>query len=211
MKVCEIFSGIQGESTYAGVPCAFVRMTGCNLRCTYCDTVYAYEEGAELTIEEVMGKIETIGLKTVEITGGEPLLQKDVLLLAEKLLDKGRRVLIETNGSQDIRGVDTRAVIILDIKTPGSGMADRVMLSNLPSLKPEDEVKFVITCRDDYEWAKTFIREHSLGGRCTILLSPAFGMLDPAVLSKWMLEDRLEARLNLQLHKYIYGPDARGV
>ncbi len=211
MKVCEIFSSIQGESTYAGVPCAFIRMTGCNLRCSYCDTVYAYEEGTELTVGEVMEKIEAIGLKTVEITGGEPLLQKDVHLLAGKLLDKGYRVLIETNGSQDIRGIDERAVIILDIKTPGSGMADRAMLSNLPLLKPEDEVKFVLTGRNDYEWAKTFIREHSLTGRCTILLSPAFGMLDPAELSKWMREDRLEVRLNLQLHKYIYGPDARGV
>jgi len=211
MKVCEIFSSIQGESTYAGMPCVFVRMTGCNLRCSYCDTVYAYEEGTELTGEEIMDKIQAIGLKTVEITGGEPLLQKDVPPLAKKLLDREYRVLIETNGSQDIHGIDERAVIILDIKTPGSGMADKVMLSNLPLLKPQDEVKFVITHRNDYEWAKIFVREHSLMGRCTILFSPAFGMLDPRHLSKWILEDRLEVRLNLQLHKYIYGPDVRGV
>ncbi|MCL4475025.1 MAG: radical SAM protein [Nitrospirae bacterium] len=211
MKVCEIFSSIQGESTYAGMPCVFVRMTGCNLRCSYCDTVYAYEEGTELTGEEIMDKIQAIGLKTVEITGGEPLLQKDVPPLTKKLLDREYRVLIETNGSQDIHGIDERAVIILDIKTPGSGMADKVMLSNLPLLKPQDEVKFVITHRNDYEWAKIFVREHSLMGRCTILFSPAFGMLDPRHLSKWILEDRLEVRLNLQLHKYIYGPDVRGV
>lgn len=210
MKVCEIFSSIQGESTYAGVPCTFIRMTGCNLRCSYCDTVYAYEEGTELTGDEIIEKVLAIGLKTVEITGGEPLLQEDVPLLAKKLLDKKYRVLIETNGSQDIRGVDKRAVMILDIKTPGSGMAEHVMPSNLPLLKPEDEVKFVITNRNDYEWAKIFVREHSLAGRCTILFSPAFGMLDPRHLSKWILEDRLEVRLNLQLHKYIYGPDMRG-
>lgn len=209
MKVCEIFSSIQGESTYAGVPCTFVRMTGCNLRCSYCDTVYAYEEGTELTEEEIMDKIQAIGLKTVEMTGGEPLLQEGVASLVKKLLDKGHRVLIETNGSQDIGGIDRRAVIILDIKTPGSGMSDKVMLSNLTLLKPEDEVKFVIAGRDDYEWAKNFIREHSVMGRCAILFSPAFGMLDPQDLSKWILKDRLEVRLNLQLHKYIYGPDVR--
>jgi len=211
MKVCEIFSSIQGESTFAGVPCTFLRMTGCNLRCSYCDTVYAYEEGAELTEDEIIEKVQAIGLKTVEITGGEPLLQEDVPLLAKKLLEKGYRVLIETNGSQDIRRIDNRAVIILDIKTPGSGMADKIMFSNIPLLKPEDEVKFVITGRSDYEWVKAFIRAHSLTGRCTILVSPAFGMLDPRELSKWILEDRLEVRLNLPLHKYIYGPDVRGV
>lgn len=209
MKVCEIFSSIQGESTYAGVPCTFVRMTGCNLRCSYCDTVYAYEEGTELTEEEIMDKIQAIGLKTVEMTGGEPLLQEGVASLVKKLLDKGHRVLIETNGSQDIEGIDRRAVIILDIKTPGSGMSDKVMLSNLTLLKPEDEVKFVIAGRNDYEWAKNFIREHSVMGRCAILFSPAFGMLDPQDLSKWILKDRLEVRLNLQLHKYIYGPHVR--
>ncbi len=209
MKVCEIFSSIQGESTYAGVPCTFVRMTGCNLRCSYCDTVYAYEEGTELTEEEIMDKIQAVGLKTVEITGGEPLLQEGVASLVKKLLDKGHRVLIETNGSQDIEGIDRRAVIILDIKTPGSGMSDEVMLSNLTLLKLEDEVKFVIAGRDDYEWAKNFIREHSVMGRCAILFSPAFGMLDPQDLSKWILKDRLEVRLNLQLHKYIYGPHVR--
>jgi 7-carboxy-7-deazaguanine synthase len=211
MKVCEIFPGIQGESTYAGIPCTFIRLTGCNLRCSYCDTVYAYEEGSELTEDEIMDKIQAAGLKTVEVTGGEPLLQEGVNSLVKRLLDEEYRVLIETNGSQDIRGIDERAVIILDVKTPGSGMSESAMLSNLPLLKPEDEVKFVITGRDDYEWAKNFIREHSLAGRCTILCSPAFGMLDPQQLAKWILEDRLEVRLNIQLHKYIYGPETRGV
>jgi 7-carboxy-7-deazaguanine synthase len=211
MKVCEIFSSIQGESTFAGVPCTFIRLTGCNLRCSYCDTVYAYEEGTELPEEEVMNKIQAIGIKTVEITGGEPLLQEDVAPLTKRLLDSGYRVLIETNGTQDIRDIDKRASIILDIKTPGSGMMDKEMLSNLPLLKRGDEVKFVITGRDDYEWAKRFVSHHSLTGRCTILFSPAFGILDPRDLSKWILQDRLDVRLNLPLHKYIYGPDMRGV
>jgi 7-carboxy-7-deazaguanine synthase len=211
MKVCEIFTSIQGESTFAGVPCTFIRMTGCNLRCSYCDTRYAYEEGTELTEEEIVEKIQAIGLKMVEITGGEPLLQGGVASLVKNLLDRGHGVLIETNGSQDIRGLDRRAVIILDIKTPGSGMSSKVKLSNLPLLKPEDETKFVIADRRDYEWSRNFIREHSLAGRCKVLFSPAFGILAPQDLSRWIMEDRLDVRLNLQLHKYIYGPDARAV
>lgn len=211
MKVCEIFTSIQGESTFAGVPCTFIRMTGCNLRCSYCDTRYAYEEGTELTEEEIVEKIQAIGLKMVEITGGEPLLQGGVASLVKNLLDRGHGVLIETNGSQDIRGLDRRAVIILDIKTPGSGMSSKVKLSNLPLLKPEDETKFVIADRQDYEWSRNFVREHSLAGRCKVLFSPAFGILAPQDLSRWIMEDRLDVRLNLQLHKYIYGPDARAV
>lgn len=211
MKVCEIFTAIQGESTYAGVPCVFVRMTGCNLRCSYCDSVYAYEDGTDLTDDEIAARIVETGLKTVEITGGEPLLQRDLPAFVRRLLDLGYRVLIETNGSRDIQEIDRRAVIILDIKTPGSGMSEKLMLSNLSRLKPGDEVKFVLTDRKDYEWAKDFIRKYELAGRCEILFSPAFGMLDPQSLSGWIVNDRLEVRLNLQLHKYIYGPDVRGV
>jgi len=211
MKVCEIFTSIQGESTFAGVPCTFIRMSGCNMRCLYCDTVYAYEEGDELTEEEILDKVREAGLATVEITGGEPLLQPAVCLLVKNLLDLGYRVLIETNGSQDIEGLDRRAVIILDIKTPGSGMSGRARLSNLFLLKPEDEVKFVMTDRNDYEWSRSFLREHSLERVCKILFSPAFGMLDPRDLATWILEDKLEVRLNLQLHKYIHGPETRAV
>ena len=211
MKVCEIFASIQGESSYAGVPCTFVRMSGCNLRCSYCDTVYAYEEGTELTEDEITGKVHAMGLRTVEITGGEPLLQAGVLPLTKRLLDHGFRVLIETNGSQDIRHVDRRAVLIPDVKTPGSGMANTFLMSNLGLLRPVDELKFVITGREDYEWSRNFAKEHSLTGKCILLFSPAFGILDARDLSKWMIDDRLEARLNLQLHKYIYGPDVRGV
>ena len=211
MKVCEIFASIQGESSYAGVPCTFVRMSGCNLRCFYCDTVYAHEEGTELTEDEITAKVHAIGLRTVEITGGEPLLQAGVLSLTKRLLDHEFRVLIETNGSQDIRQVDQRAVLIPDVKTPGSGMANTILMSNLSLLRPVDELKFVITGREDYEWSRNFVKDHSLTGRCTLLFSPAFGMLHPRELSRWIIEERLEVRLNLQLHKYIYGPDVREV
>ncbi len=209
VKVCEIFTSIQGESSYAGVPCVFIRTTGCNLRCSYCDTIYAYDEGTELSEDEIIDKINSIDLKTVEITGGEPLLQEGVFPIVKRLLDGGYNVLIETNGSQDIRDIDKRAIIILDVKAPGSGMPDTLKLSNLSILKPGDEVKFVITNRVDYEWAKNFIEEHSLAGKCKILFSPAFGIMDPKDLAILILHDKLDVRLNLQLHKYIYGPDVR--
>lgn len=211
MKVCEIFASIQGESSYAGVPCTFVRMSGCNLRCSYCDTAYAYEGGTELAEDEIIGKVHSMGLKTVEITGGEPLLQSGVIPLTKRLLDLGFRVLMETNGSQDIRQVDRRAVLIPDVKTPGSGMANTFLMSNLDHLSPVDELKFVITGRKDYEWSRNFVKEHSLTGKCTLLFSPAFDMLNPRDLSRWILEERVDVRLNLQLHKYIYGPNMRGV
>lgn len=211
MKVCEIFAGIQGESSYAGLPCIFVRMTGCNLRCEYCDTTYAYEEGIEMSENEILESVKSYGIKLVEITGGEPLLQKDTIKLIEKLLDVGFIVLIETNGSISIKDVDDRAVIIMDIKTPKSGMFDRMDLLNLKHLRSKDEVKFVIADRQDYEWAKEFIKDYGLKDICKVLLSPAYGILPPADLSRWILEDKLPARLNLQIHKYIYGPETRGV
>ncbi len=211
MRVCEIFTSIQGESTYAGALCTFIRMTGCNLRCSYCDTTYAYEEGIELSEDEIINRVKTAGINLVEITGGEPLLQKDALQLSRRLLDAGYKVLIETNGSQDISQIDHRAVIILDIKTPGSGMSDKNLLPNIDHLKPTDEIKFVITGRNDYVWAKAFIEKTSISGKCTILFSPSFGAIDPKYIAAWIIEDRLEVRLNLQLHNYLYGPDRRGV
>lgn len=210
MKICEIFTSIQGESSRAGTPCTFIRLTGCNLRCSYCDTAYAYEDGREMTEDEILNEAGSAGIKTIEITGGEPLLQEDTLHLIKRLLDEDYAVLVETNGSQDISGIDKRAVVILDIKTPGSGMSGKIKLSNLAYLKPDDEMKFVICSREDYDWSKGFIHEHSLTGKCIILFSPAFGKMDPAELSSWMLRDRLDVRLNLQIHKYIYHPDARG-
>lgn len=202
MKVCEIFSSIQGESSYAGLPCTFIRLSGCNLRCSYCDTTYAYDEGFEMTVEQVMDAVRGSGIPLVEITGGEPLLQKEVFDLIDKLIKEGYRVLIETNGSVDIGDVNKEAIIIMDIKTPGSGMSKEFMPSNLSLLKSVDEIKFVICNRRDYEWAREFINTHSLKGQ--ILFSPASGMLDPEELSRWIIEDRLNVRLNLQIHKYIF-------
>lgn len=211
MKVCEIFLGIQGESSYAGIPFVFVRLSGCNLRCLYCDTPYAYEDGIEMSVNEVFEKVSSFGIKFVEITGGEPLLQKESLLLIKRLLDKNYNVLVETNGSVSIKDVDSRAIIIMDIKTPKSGVFDKMNLDNLKYLKDVDEIKFVLTDREDYEWTKNFIYEYELINKCNILLSPVYGVLSPEKLAGWILEDRLSVRLNLQIHKYIYGPDKRGV
>jgi 7-carboxy-7-deazaguanine synthase len=210
MKVCEIFTSIQGESSYAGKPCTFVRMTGCNLRCSYCDTQYAYEQGKDHSENMIINKVKNAGIQLVEITGGEPLLQEGTRSLIERLADEGYDILVETNGSQSIKDIDRRAVIILDIKTPGSGMAQEMDFSNIDYVKQNDEIKFVITNRSDYEWTKVIMAQYGLAVKNQILLSPAYGFLDPQELIRWMLEDRINARLNLQLHKYIFGPDARG-
>ena len=211
MKICEIFTSIQGESSFAGIPCTFVRLTGCNLRCSYCDTTYAYEEGYELSGEDVIRKVRNAGLNLVEITGGEPLLQEEVCQVIPKLIEEGRTVLIETNGSLRIKGIDRRAFIILDMKTPGSGMNDKMDFSNLDVIGKHDEVKFVITNRDDYEWTKDTIRTFNLIQKCNLLISPAFGFVRPDDLARWMIGDKLPARLNPQLHKYIFGSEQRGV
>jgi len=211
MIVCEIFASIQGESTYAGLPCTFVRMTGCNLRCKYCDTTYAYDEGSEMTADEIIHAVRCYGLNLVEITGGEPLLQRDAGSLISRLLDSNFKVLIETNGSVDIGGVDRRATIIMDVKTPGSGMSDSVRIENLALLKKSDELKFVITDEVDYDWARAMVRQFKLSEKCTILFSPIYGKISPSGLSTWIIADKLPVRMNLQLHKYIFGPDRRGV
>lgn len=212
MKICELFISIQGEASYAGLPCTFLRLTGCNLRCSYCDTRYAFEEGSEMRVDEIMAYVRTAGVPLVEVTGGEPLLQGlELLTLVSRLLDAGYTVLIETNGSFSIRDIDRRAVIILDVKTPGSGMEGSNDLSNFPYLKPVDEVKFVICSRDDYVWARDMVGAHALTALCTVLFSPASGMVDARKLSEWIIEDRLRVRLNLQMHKYIFGINERGV
>lgn len=207
MKVCEIFTSIQGESSYTGMPCTFIRMTGCNLRCSYCDTQYAYDEGRELSEDQIMREVKRSGINLVEITGGEPLLQSKVFLLIKRLLDEGYTVLVETNGSVSIKEIDKRAIVILDIKTPGSGMSNKMDLTNLDHIKHIDEIKFVITDRMDYEWSRGIIHTYNLIKKCHLLLSPAHGILPPEKIAQWMLEDKLEARLNLQLHKYIQGSD----
>jgi 7-carboxy-7-deazaguanine synthase len=211
MNVCEIFASIQGESTHAGRPCVFVRLAGCNLRCTYCDTTYSYEEGSEISIDAILSKVESFDINLVEITGGEPLLQPDSHALVTSLCNAGYEVLIETNGSQDIEHIDPRAKIIMDIKSPSSGMADRMLWINLEFLKPDDEIKFVIASRNDYEWAQHLVQNEELAAICTVLFSPVSGSLEPARLVEWILEDRLPVRLNLQLHKYIWPLEQREV
>ncbi|MDI6744430.1 MAG: radical SAM protein [Thermodesulfovibrionales bacterium] len=193
------------------MPCTFIRLTGCNLRCLYCDTAYAYEEGMEFTEAEIINEVEMIGVHLITITGGEPLLQEEAVRLTERLISEGYKVLIETNGTMSIKNIDSRAVIILDIKTPGSGMWEGMDISNLDYIKPSDEIKFVITDRADYEWSKDMMHKYNLRSKCHVFFSPAFGILLPETLVKWMLEDRLDVRLNLQMHKYIYGSDRRGI
>lgn len=212
MKVCELFTSIQGESTFAGVPCTFVRLSGCNLRCSYCDTTYSYEEGTEMSIDQIMDRVSEEGLRLVEITGGEPLLQHaEVAELTKRLLDAGYRVLIETNGSVSINSLDPRAIVIMDIKTPASSMSEKNDLANLIYLKPNDEIKFVICDRNDYEWSKKMVQEQGLSKRCTVLFSPSAGTIAPRELAGWILQDRLDVRLNMQLHKIMFDPDERGV
>lgn len=211
MKVNEIFKSIQGESTFAGLPCIFIRLTGCNLRCSYCDTVYAYEEGAELTTEEILAQVWSLGCSLVEVTGGEPLLQKEVHVLLAKLLEKGYQVLLETNGSLDISCVDSRARRIMDLKCPDSGMSGKMDWKNFERLKEGDEVKFVLSSRNDYQWARAIISQHNLEKKVTVLLSPACGRLEEKTLAQWILRDALPVRLQLPLQKYIWPPGTRGI
>lgn len=211
MKVNEIFFSIQGESTYAGLPCAFVRLAGCNLRCSYCDTTHAYDEGDEKTLDVVVEALTAYPTKLVEVTGGEPLLQPETPALLTALADRGKSVLIETNGSVSLEGIDPRVTAIMDVKCPGSGMSGRVMWENIGLLQPRDEVKFVLTDRTDYEWALEVIEKYRLSEKHKVHLSPAFGVLEPKRLAGWILEDGLDARLQLQLHKYIWPDIERGV
>ncbi len=212
MKVCEVFTSIQGESTFAGLPCTFVRLSGCNLRCVYCDTRYSYEEGIDMKIADVLRRVDSAGVHLVEITGGEPLLQgEDTISLIKKLMERNYQVLVETNGSMSIKEIDKRATVILDIKTPDSGMSHKMDFTNLENIKNSDEVKFVICSRDDYEWSKKIVARYRLEERCKVLFSPAFGMLPPRKLAAWILDDRLRVRLNIQIHKYIFHPGERKV
>ena len=212
LTVNEIFYSIQGESTYAGRPCVFVRLTACDLRCSWCDTPYAFDEGRKQSVDQVIAAVEGYDCPLVEITGGEPLLQEDVYELMTKLLGSGRTVLLETGGHRSIDRVPAAIVKIVDVKCPGSGEAARNDWNNLERLAAHDEVKFVIKNRLDYEFARDVIDRRRLPERCAaILMSPVHGELDPRVLSEWMLADRVPARLQLQLHKFIWPPDTRGV
>ena len=212
VRVNEIFHSIQGESTWAGLPCVFVRLTGCNLRCSWCDTAYAFYEGHQMEIVEVAAKVDGFGCGLVEITGGEPLLQQGVHPLIAMLLARGHHVMIETSGERDISVLDSRVIRIVDLKCPGSGESARNRWSNLEHLTLRDELKFVVSDRRDYEWARDAIHTHRLSERVNaVLLSPVFGRLELSDLAAWILSDRLPVRMQLQMHKHIWSPTARGV
>src|SRR5438132_8517056 len=212
LTVNEIFHSIQGESTRAGQPCVFVRLTACDLRCAWCDTPYAFHEGRKMSIDEVVAEVEGHGCSLVEITGGEPLLQDDVYPLMDRLLAQGRTVMLETGGHRPITRVPAAVVKIVDVKCPASGEAGKNDWSNLDRLSPHDEVKFVVQDRADYEFARDVIRRRDLASRCAaVLISPVHGVLDPKTLSEWILTDGVQARLQLQLHKYIWPASQRGV
>lgn len=211
LKVNEIYFSIQGESTFAGKPCIFIRLTYCNLRCTYCDTEYAFYDGEEMSIEEIMDELKKYNCNLVEVTGGEPLVQKDSIHLMRKLCDEGYEVLLETGGSLPIENVDKRVSIILDLKCPSSNMRGKNLYENLDHLKSIDEVKFVIGTRKDYEWAKEIISKYKINEKCEVLFSVVFDILEPITLTNWILEDKLNVRFQLQMHKFIWKPEERGV
>lgn len=211
LKVNEIFRSIQGESSHAGRPCAFVRLTGCQMRCVWCDTEYAFYDGSWKSLDDVLAAVAAFGCPLVEVTGGEPLLQPAVHPLLAALCDAGYEVLLETGGGLDIAGVDPRVRRIVDVKCPGSGEAEHNRWENLADLRPADEVKLVLADRADYDWARDVVARHRLGDRCPVHFAPVWGALDPAELARWILDDRLPVRLALQLHKLVWGAEARGV
>ena len=212
LTVNEIFHSIQGESTHAGRPCVFVRLTACDLRCRWCDTPYAFHEGRRMSVDEVLADVEARGCDVVEVTGGEPLLQADVYPLMQRLLDSGKTVLIETGGHRSIADVPAGVIRIMDVKCPGSGESEKNDWGNLEHLNTHDEVKFVIADRADYEFAREVVTRERLIGRVNaVLFSPVHGELDPKLLSQWVIEDRLPVRVQLQVHKYIWSPTTRGV
>lgn len=212
MIICEIFHSIQGESTYSGLPCTFVRTSGCNLRCLYCDTKYAYEDGCEMSVDKILEKISQYGCHLVELTGGEPLVQREESIkLMDLLLENGYNVLLETNGSLKVDDIAPEVIKIMDIKCPDSGMSEFMDWNNLKYLNSHDQVKFVLSSRKDYEWAKQVIEKYPVLGEIEVLISTAYNILKPGDAVRWILEDKLKVRFQLQLHKYIWHPDARCV
>jgi len=211
IKINEIFYSIQGESSAAGVPTVFVRLTGCNLRCAYCDTKYAFYEGKEFSLNEIVDKVKSYKCKSVEITGGEPLLQEESFELMKLLADEGLNVMLETSGSISVKDVDKRVKIIMDLKCPSSGMEKKNLYDNISYLKEIDEVKFVVGNREDYDWAKLQISTYNLDEKHEVLISPVFGEIEPVKIVNWILEDKLKVRFQLQMHKFIWEPDKRGV
>lgn len=211
LKVNEIYYSLQGESTYAGLPCVFVRLTYCNLRCSYCDTEYAFYEGKEMEIDEIVQKVRSFDCKLVEITGGEPLFQAETPLLIKQLCNERFEVMLETGGHISIENIDKRVKIIIDFKTPSSLMQKKNLFDNVNFLKNKDEVKFVIGSREDYDWSKNIINKYSITDKCEVLFSTVYGKLTPKELAEWILGDKLKVRFQLQNHKYIWKPDERGV
>lgn len=210
LRITEIFYSIQGESTHAGRRCVFVRLAGCNLRCVWCDSEYTFTGGEKMALAEVVERVASYGCNLVEVTGGEPLAQRESFELIRALCDRGFEVLIETSGSIDIGDVDARAIVIMDLKCPGSGEEAKNLWSNIDKLRPRDEIKFVLADRRDYEWAREVVRERDLA-RWEILFSPVWGAIDLMDLAAWMLADAVPARLQIQLHKLVWGPDVKGV
>lgn len=211
LKVNEIFYSIQGEGTAVGLPCVFVRLTGCNLRCTYCDTEYAFYDGTNKTIDQIVEQVRSYNCSLVEITGGEPLIQKESLKLMSELCDNNFEVLLETDGSMPIDNVDRRVKIIMDLKCPSSGMEKKNHYANINILKPTDEVKFVIGTNEDYSWSKNILHKYQLYEKAQILFSPVFSKINYETMVNWILKDNLKVRFQLQIHKSIWEPDKRGV
>ncbi len=211
VRISEIYLSVQGESTHVGKPCVFVRLTGCNLRCTWCDSAYAFTGGERLSVDQVVERAHAFGVATVEITGGEPLVQPSAIPLMQRLVDLGHEVLLETSGSRSIAEVPSEVHVILDLKPPGSGEEGANLWSNIPLLRSHHEVKFVVADRADFDWAVAKISEHGLSDRCTVLLSPAWGLVPPADVVAWMLDARLDARFQIQTHKVVWSAEAQGV
>jgi 7-carboxy-7-deazaguanine synthase len=211
MRIAEIYASIQGETQYAGIPCTLVRTTGCDLRCSYCDTTYAFSGGREMSVDEVMQEVCRLGLPWVTLTGGEPMLQVEIASLAERLVREGFRVAIETSGAHSVDHLSPAVIRIVDIKTPGSGEVERNFWDVLRGLRPQDAIKFVLCDEADYLWSAEVVRSRGLSGRAEILFSPATGKLHPRDLAAWILRDRIPVRLNLQVHKYIWDTETRGV
>jgi 7-carboxy-7-deazaguanine synthase len=208
LKIYEIFYSLQGESSRIGLPTVFVRLTGCPMRCTYCDTEYAFSGGSNMEVSNILREVEKYGTKYVTVTGGEPLAQKECLVLLKSLCDAGYSVSLETGGAMNIDPVDERVSVVLDIKTPGSNEEKNMLWSNIDLLKPSDEIKFVLCGRDDYDWAKGKISELNLANKCPILFSPSFSELNPTDLAGWVLADQLPVRMQIQLHKILWGEKA---